>query len=137
MRFNALIPELAVVSCAESLAFYLDLLGFSVAYERPEEGFAFLEFGDAQLMLDQIGLGRTFDGDGPLTRPLGRGINLQIKVPAIGPLLARLERADWPLYLPPEERWYRGGARELGNRQFVVADPDGYLLRFFEELGVR
>lgn len=24
-----------------------------------------------------------------------------------------------------------------GNRQFVVADPDGYLLRFFSDLGQR
>ena len=26
---------------------------------------------------------------------------------------------------------------ENGNRQFVVADPDGYLLRFYTELGQR
>jgi hypothetical protein len=25
----------------------------------------------------------------------------------------------------------------VGNRQFVVADPDGYLLRFHEALGTR
>lgn len=36
-----------------------------------------------------------------------------------------------------EERWYRPDAFEAGNRQFVVADPDGYLLRFFEDLGRR
>ena len=56
LRSNALIPELAVQSLGESLAFYRDLLGFAVAYARPEEGFAFLQLGDAQLMLDQIGL---------------------------------------------------------------------------------
>jgi hypothetical protein len=36
-----------------------------------------------------------------------------------------------------ETRWYRIGRIERGNRQFVVADPDGYLLRFFEDLGER
>lgn len=36
-----------------------------------------------------------------------------------------------------EERWYRVNEQETGNRQFVVADPDGYLLRFFEDLGLR
>jgi len=137
LRSNALIPELAVQSLGESLDFYRDLLDFAVAYARPEEGFAFLQLGDAQLMLDQIGLGRTFDADGPLSRPLGRGLNLQIEVSAVQPLLQALERANWPLYLPPEEKWYRRGGEELGQRQFVVADPDGYLLRPFERLGPR
>jgi hypothetical protein len=36
-----------------------------------------------------------------------------------------------------EERWYRRGDTRLGNHQFVVADPDGYLLRFFQDLGER
>jgi hypothetical protein len=36
-----------------------------------------------------------------------------------------------------EERWYRAGEIENGQRQFVVADPDGYLLRFFSDLGQR
>jgi len=26
---------------------------------------------------------------------------------------------------------------EAGNRQFVIADPDGYVLRFYEDLGRR
>ena len=37
----------------------------------------------------------------------------------------------------PEERWYRQGEAERGDRQFVVEDPDGYLLRFFSDLGER
>ncbi len=137
MAFNALIPELAVTDCAASLRFYCDLLGFSVAYARPEEGFAFLGRGAAQLMLDEIGRGRTFDADGPLVPPLGRGLNLQIRVDAVAPVLAGLAAAGWPLTLPLEERWYRRDDEELGNRQFVVADPDGYLLRCFEDLGPR
>ena len=137
MRFNALIPELAVVSIAESRRFYCDVLGFSIAYERSEEGFAFLELGEAQLMLDEAGIGRTFDRDGPLQRPLGRGLNLQIRAANLAAMLSALDGAGWPLYLPLEERWYRRGGEALGNRQFVVADPDGYLLRFYEELGTR
>jgi len=34
-------------------------------------------------------------------------------------------------------RWTRGGPAQAGNRQFVVADPDGYLWRPFCDLGVR
>ncbi len=135
---TALVPELAVRDTRASLRFYEDLLGFAVLYERPEEGFAYLRRGEADLMLDEIGRGRTFGVEGaPLAHPLGRGMNLQIEVEAIGPLVAALARAGVDLHLPVEERWYRRGARELGVRQFVVADPDGYLLRMAEGLGER
>jgi catechol 2,3-dioxygenase-like lactoylglutathione lyase family enzyme len=136
--FAALIPEFAVRDWQRSRDFYCQMLGFRVLYDRPEEGFAFLALGDAQLMLDQIGLGRTFgNGHAPDVPPFGRGLNLQIRVDSIAPLVARLRAANWPLYLEPEDRWYRRARHELGNRQFVVADPDGYLLRFFQDLGQR
>ena len=108
---RALVPELAVTDCAASLRFYRDLLGFAVRYQRPEEGFAYLALGEAELMLDEIGKGRTFDdGHAPGARPFGRGLNLQIRVPALAPLAAALGRAAIPLLLEPEEKWYRTGA---------------------------
>jgi catechol 2,3-dioxygenase-like lactoylglutathione lyase family enzyme len=135
---NALVPELAVSDWTVSRAFYTGLIGFDVLYERPEEGFSYLTLGAAQLMIDQIGLGRTFDiVDAPLQKPFGRGLNLQIRVPDVSRILARLAMEDVPLYLPLEEKWYRRDDHEVGNRQFVVADPDGYLLRLFEDLGER
>ena len=138
MTENALVPELAVSDWRTSRAFYCDLIGFEVVYERPEEGFSFLTLGDAQLMIDQIGLGRTFElAEAPLDRPFGRGLNLQIRVPHVRPVLERLETAGVSLYLPLEEKWYRRDDHEVGNRQFVVPDPDGYLLRLFEDLGMR
>lgn len=36
-----------------------------------------------------------------------------------------------------EEKWYRADDAYLGNKQFIVQDPDGFLLRFFEDLGER
>ena len=133
-----MIPELSVSDWRASRDFYCDLIGFSVRYDRPEEGFAFLTLGQAQLMIDQIGIGRDFDMPGaPRERPFGRGVNLQIRVSALEPILARLQLAGIPLYLEPEEKWYRRDDLEVGNRQFIVADPDGYLLRLFEDLGER
>ncbi|MCE6074826.1 VOC family protein [Agrobacterium vitis] len=135
---NALVPEFAVTDWHKSREFYTRLLGFSVRYERPEEGFSYLELGGAQLMIDQIGLGRTFEiDDAPLTRPFGRGLNVQIRVDNVQTILDRLEAAAIALYLPLEDKWYRTGNMEGGNRQFVVADPDGYLLRFYQDLGER
>jgi hypothetical protein len=37
----------------------------------------------------------------------------------------------------PGGRWVSSGPTEAGNRQFVVADPDGYLWRPFRDLGMR
>lgn len=135
---NALVPEFAVSDWRRSKAFYCDTLGFECVYERPEEGFCYLRLGDAELMIDQIGAGRTFDnGHLPHHYPFGKGLNVQIWVPSVLPLVEALARLAYPLYLPLEDKWYRVGAEETGNRQFIVADPDGYLLRFFQDIGSR
>ncbi|NDV87829.1 VOC family protein [Aurantimonas aggregata] len=135
---NALVPEFAVTDYRRSRNFYCAVLGFSCAYERPEEGFGYLKLGSAELMIDQIGLGRTFGGTSlPDTYPFGKGLNVQIRVPSLRPLLESLKRNRIALYLPLEEKWYLVGPIEKGHQQFVVADPDGYLLRFHEDLGSR
>lgn len=134
----ALIPELAVSDWHVSRRFYCDMLGFSVLYERPEEGFAMLAIGTAQLMIDQIGAGRTFDnGYLPQSAPFGRGVNLQIEVPHVGPTHERLLQAQYPMVIALEDKWYRRGDHDTGHRQCVVADPDGYLIRLFQTLGTR
>ncbi|WP_137154878.1 VOC family protein [Rhizobium sp. FKL33] len=134
----ALVPEFAVSDWRRSKVFYCDVLGFACLYERPEEGFCYLALGAAELMIDQIGQGRTFDdGHAPQTYPFGKGLNVQIQVASIANMLASIERHGLTLYLQPEEKWYRVDDMETGNRQFVIADPDGYLLRFFEDLGQR
>ncbi len=122
------------MDCARSLAFWCGICGFSVVYDRPEEGFAMLEREGSRVMLDQIGLSRDWM-TGPLERPFGRGINLQITLADIAPVLAALEAAGWPLHLPVEEKRYRVGAGGVTQRQFLVQDPDGYLLRFAQEIG--
>jgi hypothetical protein len=70
-------------------------------------------------------------------RPLGRGVNFQIRVADVAALYARVVDAGLDPFIPMEERWYRRDDVELGNKQFAVADPDGYLLRFFSDLGRR
>ena len=67
-----------------------------------------------------------------------RGVNLQIECPGgLSELLESLDRHGVMPFLPLEDRWYRRGSTELGNRQVWIQDPDGYLLRFFEDLGQR
>ena len=132
--FNALVPELDVSDLAVSLRFWCDQLGFEVAYDRPAARFSYLVRGPIQVMLCE----RNSNWDvGELSRPFGRGVNFQMMVDAIAPILKALEAANWPLFRPPNEAWYRTGDREGGQREFLVQDPDGYLLRFAQGIGAR
>lgn len=132
-----IIPELDATCLQTSLDFYQTVLGFEVLYERAEERFAMLDLEGARLMLEEAaGPGRRFVV-APLERPFGRGINLQIEVGDAASLCARVTAARGGVMIPLERRWYRVGSLERGNEQFVAADPDGYLLRFFTDLGFR
>lgn len=132
-----IIPELDVTSLSLSLAFYTAILGFRVLYDRPEERFAMIDLDGARLMLlEAAGPGRRFR-TAPLERPFGRGVNFQIEVEDARAIYARVLDSQSPVLIPLEARWYRVGASEEGNEQFVVSDPDGYLLRFFTDLGSR
>lgn len=132
---NALVPELVCSDIQKSLEFYTVVLGFDVLYARPEERFAYLRRAGAEVRLEQP-LGRSFLA-APLSYPFGRGLNLQIEVDDVDGLYEAVCSADAPLLIPMEERWYGVGRSMRGNRQFVVQDPDGYLLRFFTDIGER
>jgi catechol 2,3-dioxygenase-like lactoylglutathione lyase family enzyme len=131
-----MVPELMVKDLARSRQFWIDLCGFEVVYQREEEGFVFLDREGAQFMLEEV---RGDDGwiTAPLEAPLGRGVNFEIKVKSIDALSRTLRDAAWPFYREPEERWYRSGEVEIGVQQFLVQDPDGYLLRFSAWIGNR
>ena len=132
-----LVPEFYVTDFRRSLAFYTEILGFSVAYDRPEQRFAYLDLGGAELMIEQTVDPARMVSRAPLEHPLGRGMHLQIEVADVDALHARVVARGVTLIRAMEERWYRRDAVELGNRQFWIADPDGYLLRFFQDLGQR
>jgi len=137
MKSNSLIPELSISDFEKSVEFYTKILGFTIEYQRVEEGFAYLSLGEAQIMIDQIGKTRTWK-TGDFEPPLGRGVNFQIKViENIDSMIERLSQNNIELFMEAEEKWYRKDGYEVGNKQFLVQDPDGYLLRFFEDLGTR
>lgn len=71
------------------------------------------------------------------TRRRRRGITIQMSVDHIEPILNALAGASWPIYEQPYDAWYRVGENECGQREFLVQDPDGYLMRFAEPLGTR
>ena len=134
---NKLVPELIVTDLRTSLHFWTTLVGFGIAYERPEEGFAYLDLHGAQIMLEQQNSVEQQWLSDELTAPFGRGINLQIEVVCVDTVINRLQTAQWPLFLEREEVWYRADDKEVGQRQFLAQDPDGYLVRLVENLGER
>ena len=132
-----IVPELYCSDFDASLAFYTSVCGFSIDYSRDEERFAYLRRGEARLMIEQTrDPSRRFVA-AELTYPFGRGMNLEIPVDDASTLYDSVVAGGVRIFLDLEERWYRRGASEVGNLQFVAMDPDGYLLRFAQDLGRR
>ena len=131
MKFNKLIPELSVSNFKMSLEFYTKILGFKIEYKRNESKFAFLSFQGSQIMIEQVNKAWS---TGRLEYPFGRGINFQIEVENIEPILNSLKENKYPVFVEPKENWYRQDNKLIGNKEFLIKDPDGYLLRFAEDL---
>ena len=72
---------------------------------------------------------------GELTYPFGNGINFQLEVENVEQIYNNLKKANYKIAFEIEENWYRQDDKLLGNKEFLIQDPDGYLLRFFEDLG--
>lgn len=130
-----LVPELVCRDLTASRRFYVGILGFRVLFERPEDRFVYLEREGAELMLDQLSEESWLTAETAV--PFGRGLNLQIAVSDVDALHARVLAAGIVPFRAIEEAWYRADDHHLGNRQFLVQDPDGFLLRFFQDLGRR
>ncbi|MCD2357681.1 VOC family protein [Pantoea sp. MHSD4] len=126
--WNHMVPELTVTDLPASLSFYTDVLGFSVMIRRTEPEFAYISLGEAQLMLEQYHPRGWNTAE--LTRPLGRGVNFQIEVDDIELIFARVNAHSVTLYRGLNDNHYNNGATIACQREFLVQDPDGYLLRF-------
>ena len=133
INFNKNIPELSVTDLNKSLNFY-KTIGFNIEYERPENEFVFISYGDIQFMLQEISNNDKWQ-IAPLSYPFGNGINFQLEVTNITQIYNNLKANNYKITFEIEENWYRQNNKLLGNKEFLVQDPDGYLLRFSEDLG--
>lgn len=134
MKWNQMIPELDVFNLAESLNFYTNIIGFKIVYNREEDKFAFLQFEDVQLMIQEIDKENNKWETGKLEYPLGIGINFQIDVTNIDEIYNRLKNSDYKIFVEMEDHWYRKDNILMGCREFLLQDPNGYLLRFSQDL---
>lgn len=119
----------------KSKEFYLDILGFELMYERVENGFVFLQLkDDIQIMLNEL----TEDDNwitGNMNYPFGRGINLSIEVSNVEEIYNRINSKKHKIFIEMKDNYYRQNDVMLGNREFLIMDPDGYLLRFNQDIG--
>ena len=133
INWNENIPELSVTSLENSLKFY-KTAGFEVKYNRPENKFTFISLNNIQFMLQELS-----DNDkwnvGELKYPFGNGINFQLEVEDIDKIYNNFKNNNYAIAFDIEENWYRQDSKILGNREFLIQDPDGYLLRFMQDLG--
>ena len=127
MNFNNLIPELSVFDILQTKNFYEEL-GFNIEYERQEEKFVFMSFQDSQFMFEQI----HDEGwnTGELIYPLGRGINFSIAVDDIENLYTLVKSKKLEIYKKLTKSVYLVNGIEEIQMEFLIQDPNGYLLRF-------
>lgn len=72
---------------------------------------------------------------GPYGYPLGRGINFQIATNNVEQVAESLKAHHYPVRRALQDSWYRQDKVLHGCRQLLVQDPDGYLLRFSQDIG--
>ena len=133
LEFSKNIPELSVTNLENSLNFY-KTAGFKVEYDRPENKFAFISLGEIQFMLQEIANNDKWDV-APLSYPFGNGINFQLEVENLDEIYNSFKNSNYKITFDIEENWYRQDNKLLRNKEFLIQDPDGYLLRFSEDLG--
>ena len=126
MEFNPIVPELYVSNIDKSLVFY-KWLGFKVKYDRPEKRFAFIEREGGQIMLcERNGTWETAE----LAYPFGRGVNLEIGTENVEALYEKINSANYPIFEELSIAEYRQGNKVIQQQEFLIQDPDGFLLRF-------
>lgn len=126
IKFNKLIPELSVTDINKSLEFYKNI-GFRVVYKREEDKLFFLELEGSQIMIQQNNNNWNV---AVLEYPYGRGINLSIEVKDIEKIYKKVKEHKYKLFLDIETHSYKVEEKVYNDIEFIILDPDGYMLRF-------
>lgn len=126
MKFNKLIPELSVTDINKSIKFYTNI-GFKIMYERKEDKFCFLELNGNQLMIEQI---NDNWNTGTIEYPFGRGINISMTVDNIEEYYNNIKELNYKIFKELMINEYKVDDVTYKDIEFLIQDPDGYLLRF-------
>jgi lactoylglutathione lyase len=126
MKLTGVTPNLVTDDINRSLAFYRDVLGFSVTTTVPEQApfvFVWLQKDDVNVFLNDAAAVKHETPDVPMA--VGQsGVALFIAMEGIQDLWTLVkDRAR--VVMPLKDQWY-------GMTEFSVVDPDGYVITFAE-----
>lgn len=128
MKFTDVTPNLIVSDIDRSLAFYRDVLGFSVTATVPDQApfvFVWLQRDDVNVFLNTVGSVKKELPD-LAARPIGGTNTLFMMIEAGSPsegidALFDLVKSKARVVMPPKDQFY-------GMREFGIEDPDGYVI---------
>ena len=123
---NKLTPNLVVSNVERSVAFYRDVLGFSIEVTVPEAApyvFASLQSGAVEVFLNAP---EAASAEYPAFADprIGGTLTLFIEVSGIQQAYDALKDRV-KVVMPLEKKWY-------GSTEFAFEDPDGYVVTFAE-----
>ena len=130
-QVHTLVPEFWSSNFEDSLHFYTEVVGFSLAQRRGDDLHAYLELGKAQIMIACWKRDGTWE-PAPLEKPYGRGVNFQFLTDDIQSIYQSALFADIKPFVDLHTKWYWRTDRMEERTEFGLLDPAGYLLRFTE-----
>ena len=138
--FMKLVPEMYCRDINVTKKFYTQVLHFKIKYERKEEAFVYFIKDGVELMFEQL---KVENLDSAVSRrwlatdqqvPFGVGVNLQIGVVDVEGLFDHVKKVDpESVFMDIETKNYQCGDKMYTQKQFIVKDPDGFLLRFCDD----
>ncbi len=130
MNFNKVTPNLIVTDMEKSLAFYRDVLGFSVSQSVPDKApfiFAWMNRGGADIFLNQHMPPQPGQSDLFAGKQIGGTLSMYLAMEGVEELAKTIESHGVKIVIPLHTEFY-------GMKEFAVFDPDGYLLIFAEQV---
>ena len=130
MKYLKCTPNLVVSDVARSLAFYRDVLGFSLGFTVPEQApfvFGSVTQGQVEIFFnDQKAV--VEDMPAMAGKPIGGTMTLYIETDGVDALHDKLAAGGVKIVSPLKTQFY-------GMREFTIADPDGWLVMFAQRVG--
>ena len=127
-KINKLTPNLIVEKVERSLAFYIDVLGFTPGFTVPEQPplvFGSVVSGTVEIFFNEKNTAvheyPAFGG-----KPIGCTGTMFMEIEGVNALHDRLKGLV-PIVMPLVTQFY-------GMREFAIADPDGYVITFAERV---
>jgi uncharacterized glyoxalase superfamily protein PhnB len=119
MTFPAAVPEIPAANVDKAAAYYVNTLGFTFDWGNDEGGIAGISRGDCRLFITNASFRESYGNVGPALFWL----NLHSKG-EVDALFAQWKAAGASVVSEPEDKPWK-------LREFIVADPDGNLIRVF------